>query len=114
MNNNLETIQSVREFGGKLALGILKTSESYQSYDESKGAELMISIIDGLQWYMDAAVKHSALNTKDEINDVNDKFKDLVEAFENQDFVLIGDLLQYEVLPIIEDINNKLGEMIKN
>ncbi|MGE5628579.1 MAG: hypothetical protein ACM3X7_10800 [Solirubrobacterales bacterium] len=114
MNNNLEAIKDAHDYGEKLIKGVIKTSECFQSYDESAGADLMINIIDGLQWYMAAAAKYSVLNNTDEINNVNDKLKELVEAFENQDYVLIGDLLQYELLPIIEYINNKLGEMIKN
>ncbi|MFL0269665.1 hypothetical protein [Candidatus Clostridium radicumherbarum] len=107
-NDNLELLLTMKDYGEKLASGIIRTSEYFQSYDEANGAELMITIIDGLQWFIEAAVNSSVLSNEDELNSINDKLKELVEAFENQDYVLIGDLLQYELLPIVQNINNNV------
>ncbi|MDF2882750.1 MAG: hypothetical protein K0R54_3307 [Clostridiaceae bacterium] len=110
--DNMELLLNLKDYGEKLNSGIIKTSEYFQSYDEANGSKLMISIIDGLQWFLDAAVSCSILYNKVDLININSKFKELVEAFENQDYVLIGDLLQYELLPIIQKIRNNIDEII--
>jgi hypothetical protein len=112
-NDNMELLLNLKDYGEKLFSGIIKASEFFQSYDEANGSELMINIIDGLQWFIDATVSCSIFSNEDDLININDKFKELVEAFENQDYVLIGDLLQYELLPIIQKINNNVNERIK-
>ncbi len=41
----------------------------------------------------------------------NDILRELLEAFDSQDSVLIGDLLEYEVAPRVETLNRYIGEI---
>jgi hypothetical protein len=34
----------------------------------------------------------------------------MISAFENTDYVLLGDILEYEILPILENWNEKLAK----
>lgn len=111
--NREELLQTVKEYSDKMINAIKTASEFFQSYDDARGSELMIQIVDGLQWFIEAVVSIEELKNEIDIININDKFKEIVDAFENGDYVLIGDLLQYELLPIIEDINNKIEDVIK-
>lgn len=112
--NNIELLQTAKEYSEKLMGAVIRTAEAFQSYKDGNGSEIMISIVDGLQWLMDVVGSSEELKAKIDILNINDKLKGIIEAYENQDYILIGDLLQYELLPAIEDINNKISNMIKN
>jgi len=112
--DKMELLIILKTYGDKLISSIMKTSEYFQSYDEASGSEQMISIIDSLQWFIDEAVSCSVLCEKDDLININNKFKEIVEAFENQDYVLIGDLMQYELLPIIVYINNNITNYVNS
>lgn len=102
-----EVLITASEYIVKLKLGIKDTAELFQSYDETKGSSLLYEITDGLQWITDALVLTEIINNN-EVLEINQKLKEIVEAFENEDYILIGDLLFYEVLPIIEKIETKI------
>lgn len=73
-----------------------KNSESYQ---------MLIKIIDKLELIIsDKSTLELENNFKIYIKELTDKLPDLLEAFENNDNVLISDILKYEIKPLLEEI----------
>ena len=113
MNDKFETIQMLNEYIIKLINGIVKTVEYFQEGEDKKGCELISPIADGIQWMSDALLATKDLHKQDfKIENMNEKLNEIVNALENEDFILVGDLFQYELLPIIEDIQNKMVNVI--
>ncbi|NFN92765.1 hypothetical protein FDB28_01450 [Clostridium botulinum] len=46
------------------------------------------------------------------IEAANEKLKEIVEAIENEDTILIADLFEYELISILDDIKKVIGKMI--
>ncbi|OPZ91437.1 MAG: hypothetical protein BWY74_01962 [Firmicutes bacterium ADurb.Bin419] len=105
-----EVIDSAVEYINKVVLGIGGIVEDFQSGREDKATNTMAQLIDGLHWLLQAIE-----GTKDvqgdnfiDISAVNPIFSQLTEAFENTDYVLLGDLLEYELTPIMKNWKERL------
>lgn len=115
----LEVLNTAKEYMINLNNAIIKSAEYLQNGDYFNGTNLIISITDGLEWIVQIITLRKDIYKKDmEVNNLVDNIKEVVEAFENEDYILIGDLLQYEISPIIEEYYDKtlllLEELNKN
>jgi hypothetical protein len=108
MDNRIEeTIKIILENIPKLSAEIIKTAEFFQRYEENKGTVLLCELIDDIQLIIETLVGINRLSPERNL-EINNKLKDIVMALENGDYVLVGDLLQYELMPVIEDIGSVL------
>lgn len=113
-NEQIEVLKTAKEYMENLDKAIVKTAEYLQNEDYYNGMDLVIKISDGLEWIVKLIASRNDIYKKDmKINEFNDKIKEIVEALKNQDYILIGDLLEYEIKPIIEDYCNKTDSMIR-
>lgn len=114
MNEKVDTLQTVSEYMVNLITGIEKAVEYFQSGEERKGCELISPITEGIQWMSDALTATKHMHKQDiDLNDMNGKLSDIVEALVNEDYILIGDLFQYELIPLIEDIQSNLNKILE-
>ncbi len=117
MNNlqeQTEVLNSVLEYIGKLSSGIEQVVGLYHGGSDTKANDIMIHVIDGLQWTMEAIqVIPDIVKGRIDITVINDHLNQIVTAFENMDYVLVSDILEYEVLPIVSDWKEKLGECLE-
>ncbi|KYH34808.1 hypothetical protein CLTEP_12730 [Clostridium tepidiprofundi DSM 19306] len=112
MSDTFETLNMVRDYIENLINGIQKAVVFFQSGEEKKGAELLVPIIDGIEWINEAIIVTKDVHKgKITLDGMNDMLKEIVEAFQNQDFVLIGDLFEYEIIPAIKEIENEIIEI---
>lgn len=87
---------------------IIKSAKYLQNGDYFNGTNLIINITDGLEWIVQLITLRKDIYEEDmEVNKLMDNIKEVVEAFENEDYILIGDLLQYEISPIVEGYYDK-------
>ncbi|MEA4825940.1 MAG: hypothetical protein VB130_04815, partial [Clostridium sp.] len=68
-------------------------------------------IIDGIKWVCDVTrltkdIQNEYINEKE----MESELSKLVQAFESENFTLVGYLFEYEMLPILD----RWGEIIKN
>lgn len=104
----LEVLNTAKEYMTNLNDSIIKSAEYLQNGDYFNGTDLIISITDGLEWIVQLITLRKDIYEDDiKVNKLIDNIKEIVEAFENKDYILIGDLLQYEISPIIEEYHNK-------
>ncbi|NFQ00882.1 hypothetical protein [Clostridium sporogenes] len=114
-NDKIEILKTASEYILRLKDGILKTSEYMESGEYDKGFSLIYPIAKGLSWLIEVIEKTKDIQ-KEEIflDELNDKLNEINNAIENEDNVLIGDLFQYELLPIMENIEEIINESILN
>jgi len=107
----IELMESLLEYLPKMIQGVNSTVTHYQSAQESKANELMIDIIDGMKWLIDAVTLTASIQKEPiDITELHEHFNEMISAFENTDYVLLGDILEYEILPILENWNEKLAK----
>ncbi|MBE6068673.1 MAG: hypothetical protein E7211_13410 [Clostridium lundense] len=113
MNEKVEVLKTASDYIINLKAGIKKAAEYFQTGEEHKGCNLISPITEGLQWLGDAIrLTQDIQNEQISLEDMNEKLNEIVEALENEDFILIGDLFEYELLSIIENIEEKVNKSI--
>ncbi|APC41170.1 hypothetical protein [Clostridium estertheticum] len=113
MNEQFEALKSVKEYMVNLINGIERAVEYFQAGEERKACELISPITEGIQWMSEALMLTKNIHHQDiTLQDMNEKLKEIVEAFENEDFILIADLFEYELKPILEDIQKNINKVV--
>ncbi|MHC1682465.1 MAG: hypothetical protein AB6733_05895 [Clostridiaceae bacterium] len=101
MNNTLNIIDESVELIDEL-------NKCFINYDINGGFKNLPTIIDNIQKIIDNVfLIKEEIGTFD-INDINSKLNEIVVAIENEDYILIGDLFNYEIKPILDDIRNQI------
>lgn len=115
MNEMFDTLKAVSEYMVKLINAIEETVECFQGGEDRKGCELIPPITEGIQWITSALMVTIDIHKQNiDFQNINDKLSEIVEALENGDFILIGDLFKYELTPILEDIQKNINKAIEN
>ncbi|MBZ9636020.1 hypothetical protein [Clostridium sp. FP1] len=113
MNEEFDTLKTVSEYMVNLINGIEKVVEYFQGGEDRKGCELIFPITEGMQWMSDALMITKDIHKQDiNLQDMNERLSEIVDALENGDFILIGDLFQYELTPILEDIQKNINKIL--
>ena len=112
-SEKVDILRTADEYLGKLKKGIENVVDLIQEGNEIEGVKNIIPVFDGIE-YISKVINLTKEVQKDEINldDLNNQLKEIIEAFENEDYILIGDLLNYELLPVLEDIHTRIKESI--
>jgi hypothetical protein len=109
-NEKIEVLKTAFEYIGKLIDGIHTAVTKYQGGYESEGTKWTVQIADGLNWLIEAlTLTADAQIEKIDISLLNPYLLEVNEALENTDYVLLADLLNYEILPILEEWETKLS-----
>ena len=107
----IELMDSILEYLPKMIEGVNRAVNHYRSAQEGTANELMVDIIDGMKWLIDAVNHTTSIQKKPiDITELHEHFSEMISAFENTDYVLLGDILEYEIVSILEVWNEKLAK----
>jgi hypothetical protein len=101
----VETLESLKGYLPKMILGCQNTAENLQRGNEAAALQLVPDIVEGLEWLLQAisGVKANGQLQELEFSTLTQHFQELVSALEVGDYVLLADLLDYEIGPVLED-----------
>ncbi len=110
----LETTKTAQEYIDKLINGINQCAEDFQTGSEKRALDITLQIIDGMKWLTEAMSLTKEIH-KEEVNiqDINLFLNNIIEGFENKDYILVSDILDYEIKPIISTWKQKLAKTNK-
>lgn len=115
METNTETVDpfevliTAKDYLDRLIPGIEETANQLRSGSENEGSRTMVDIVDGLHWLADVIMLTTdQQKTKIDYMEIVPFFELMNEALENLDYVYLGDLLEYEIVPILERWRTKL------
>lgn len=115
MEKEFEILNTADDYIENIKIGIEELVSKINSGEENNGLKLISPVIDGVEWLINAInLTKDFHKGKISIKNTNDILAEMIEALENQDYVLIGDLFQYELLPIVEKIQSDIKEVILN
>lgn len=105
-----EVIDSAVEYINRVVVGIEGIIEDFQSGREDKATNSMVQLVEGIQWLLQAIEGTKDVQGENSIDNsgINHIFSQLVEALGNTDYVLLGDLLEYEITPVMKEWKEKL------
>lgn len=109
-NNQLaeETLIEANSYIKKVSLGINDIADNFMAGREDIALGGCVNLIDGLKWLIDVVELTQSVRERigvefPSLDNIKGILQELTNAFENSDYVLVGDLLNYELNPIIED-----------
>ena len=109
----LETIETLKEYLEALIQDVDAVSELFREDNISEGLKYTASIAQALQMVCEAVDKvNDILKEKVDLSAINNLAEEMVESLENEDYVLLGDLLEYEIISILEEIKEKVHDTI--
>ncbi|GEN35036.1 hypothetical protein [Aneurinibacillus danicus] len=105
----LELLETSCEMIDSLVSRIEQAVTLYHGGKEAEGSQKIIPIIDDLEQLMQAMTLTADVQVeKVEVFVLNDFLTEIVSAFENQDYVLLADLFEYEVSPVLQAWKEKI------
>jgi hypothetical protein len=116
MANNLG---NAKEYLEKLIPGFQKAADLFRMGNEQEAHKYYLQILDGIDWF--SQVVQTIVNSREielEGQDLKDRQEKLtgfmtqmLEANQNQDWVLLADLLEYELVPFYKDWQEALSRI---
>ncbi|MBU5591088.1 hypothetical protein KQI89_04870 [Clostridium sp. MSJ-4] len=114
MDNKIELLKTTSEYILNLKYSIEQIIEYLQNDKEAKGLSLIGDVANNLSLLFEAIDSTKDYQKQEiSIEELNEKLNEIVEAMENGDTILIGDLFQYELLPILDNIQEIIKKSIK-
>ncbi|WDV46153.1 hypothetical protein PV797_00305 [Clostridiaceae bacterium M8S5] len=99
-----ETLSDAKDYILKMIAGIHKYSEHLQNGSEVEYINMIPLIVEGLDWIINAMNLTSEVNDKSiKVSELTDKLPMILDAMENEDYILFGDILSYEIVPTLEE-----------
>ncbi|GKX65472.1 hypothetical protein [Inconstantimicrobium mannanitabidum] len=115
MNEQIEALKTASEYIDNLKGGINTLVKFIEEGEEEKGCGYIPLVADGIEWLMNVVdLTQEFHEGKVSLDSINQKLEEIVEALENEDYTLVGDLFNYEILPILEQAQVSINSVIQN
>lgn len=102
----MDIVYTTKEYVDYIKELSLKISNMYKERQINEASKLMYKFSEDM---MCLAETLNILNLNSWIQKVNDKLNEVVVAFENEDYDLISELIEYEIITILDEININLN-----
>ncbi|VDG69326.1 Uncharacterised protein [Clostridium carnis] len=111
----IEVLQTANDYMNNLKDGIVNLANMIQEGKEQEAITIIPQVVDGIEWIVQVITLTKEVQ-KNEIGveALNDQLQEIIEALENEDYILVGDLFNYEILPILEEIHEGIKETVAN
>ncbi len=110
---SVEALETAVEYLDNISRALPSIIEDYREQNISTVSEKMINLSDGLRWLYDVAKLTKDYHSLDE-DEMLGCYTEIVDAMEMKDYILISDLIEYELLPLVEGWRASLSESVKN
>lgn len=111
MNNKQEILITAKNYMERLISGIDNISEKFINGEEDVMKELL-DVVDGIQ-YISKVLKLIEIK-ENIIESLNYYLNEIINAIENEDYILIGDLMKYELIPVLLEVKSIIGLEVNN
>ena len=109
----LDLVKSMVEDIENINLYIDAIVNKFYEGDEKIACEGMAFVSEELQWiFKGLDIISDMVNIYDINNNISQQIVGIIEDMENEDYILVGDLLNYEVKPLLEQLIEILKENI--
>lgn len=113
-NQQFEVLLTVNEYIKRLIIGIEQNIVLIRGSGIDECGDNLADIFDGLQWIYDALKLTSSVQSEEiDIEEIDGFLEEMLEAFQNEDFILMSDLFEYEILPILNKWDGIIDSSIK-
>lgn len=108
-NEKIELLCNIREYIENVINAIEKMTDNFYKEENKEGCNLIASISDGLEWIIKALkLTNDIINLNEVLDEMTERFSEVVEALENEDYILVADIFKYEIKVLLENIKVEL------
>ncbi|HEY8392427.1 MAG TPA: hypothetical protein VIL83_06850 [Capillibacterium sp.] len=112
-----ETMESAAQYLERAQPEVEKLSTEFYQGPTEESWDKFSQLLEGLQWLLEVVTTVESYqpekqNAPGRSGEFNDKIKQLQEALQNSDHVLLGDLLQYEIAPLFFSLKQEIQEYL--
>lgn len=112
-----EIMASAAEYLERARPEVEKLSAEFYQGPTEESWDKFSQLLEGLQWLLEVVTTVESYqpekqNAPGRSGEFNDKIKQLQEALQNSDHVLLGDLLQYEIAPLFFSLKQEIQEYL--
>lgn len=109
MEQKLEVLETAINYINNLKQAIDKIFNYISEGKENEAFGLIQDFAEGTEWLSEVLVLTQNVHKKDfNIDRLNDLLKEVVEAIENEDYILVGDLFKYEIYELLDEIQSNI------
>ncbi|AVP54248.1 hypothetical protein K144313037_15250 [Clostridium tetani] len=109
MEQKSEVLETAKNYIGNLKGGIDSIFNYISQGKENDALSLIPDFAEGIEWLSQVLVLTKDVHKKDlNMNELNDLLNEVVEAIENEDYILVGDLFKYEIYEILDQIQQNI------
>lgn len=109
MEQKLEALETAKNYINNLKEAIDKIYNYISEGKENNAIALIPSFTEGIEWLSQVLVLTKDVHKKDlNIDGLNDVLKEVVEAIENEDYILVGDLFKYEIYQALDEVQKNI------
>ncbi|MED4780391.1 hypothetical protein [Brevibacillus choshinensis] len=115
----VDILCSIQEYVSRSISELNRLSEEFYINPDDKAWNEVSQLLEGIQWIEKASMFLSANDTSAEYDHILEKcnvqaeMKLLETAVFQNDLVLVGDILKYEIYPRFTDIDHAVGQVLK-
>ena len=111
-----ESLSTAEEYLPKLISGIDEIIDKFSKGSDWEGYKMLSESLEGFQWLNSLLMNLKSVDIDEKklekfITDWQKNLQKLQNAMENQDLILISDLLEYELLPILKNYLELIQEI---
>lgn len=111
----IEVLQTANDYMNKLKDGIVNLANMIQEGKEQEAITIIPQVVDGIEWVVQVITLTKEVQKNEfGVEGLNDQLQEIIEALENEDYILVGDLFNYEILPILENIHERIKDALDN
>lgn len=113
MEKEVETLNTSIEYINNIKKLAKEISDKINSGEENNGIKLIYFLVDEFQLLIQLIeITKKNHDGKITIGNTNSILSEIIEAMENEDYVLVGDLFEYEFIPVLEEIQNEIKNFV--
>ena len=114
LNEKKEVLKSIRDGIENINLYIDGIVNKFYEGDEKIACEGLAFVSEELGWvFKGLELTNDIVNTNEINNNIIEHFNVIVESLENEDYILVADIFNYEIKPLLENLIKEIEESIQ-
>jgi len=112
-----EAIDTASEYLPRLTAGLSKIAQLFKEGKDAEGIKLFDEAIEGMDWFLYVAEAIQKVmgtaSTDEDLKQLTEIINELSNAWQNSDFVLISDIIDYDLLQNLERWNGLISAIVE-
>lgn len=111
----VDVLGQIRGYLDQLTEGCGGIGEQFQNGQTDQGQALLAEFLEGISWVSEAFAVTGSVQREHgvevDLQELSDALGPAIDALENKDYGLIGEVLQYEVKPVLRTWSRELRKI---